>query len=85
MSQRFLMLINVGAVCVAMPPTLVVFIKTALIDASKRGRLNEVKSLVENSNKACLTCTDEEGLTPLHLACRHGRKEVVTYLVSKSK
>ena len=67
-----------------MPATLVVFIKTALIDASKLGRLDKVKSLVENCD-ACLTCTDEQGLTPLHHACRHGRKEVVSYLVSKSK
>ena len=59
-------------------------LKTALIDASKRGRIHEVKSLVENDG-ASLTCTDEQGLTPLHHACRHGRKEVVTYLVSKSK
>ena len=50
----------------------------------KRGRIHEVKSLVENDG-ASLTCTDEQGLTPLHHACRHGRKEVVTYLVSKSK
>ena len=59
-------------------------LKTALIDASKRGRIHEVKSLVENDG-ASLTCTDEQGLTPLHHACCHGRKEVVTYLVSKSK
>lgn len=59
-------------------------LKTALIDASKRGRVNEVIALVEN-DKASLTCNDEQGLTPLHHACRHGRKEVVTYLVSKSE
>lgn len=60
-------------------------VTTALMDASKRGRLNEITSLVENNDKACLTCSDEQGLTPLHHACRHGRKEVVAYLVSKSK
>ena len=54
------------------------------IDASKRGRIHEVKSFVENDG-ASLMCTDEQGLTPLHHACHHGRKEVVTYLVSKSK
>ena len=58
--------------------------KTALIDASKRGRVHEVMTLVEN-DKASLTCNDEQGLTPLHHACRHGRKEVVVYLVSRSE
>ena len=37
------------------------------------------------NEKAILTCSDEQGLTPLHHACRHGRKEVVAYLVSRSK
>ena len=35
--------------------------------------------------EANLLDTDDKGLTPLHHACRHGRKEVVTYLVSRSK
>ena len=67
-----------------MPTAFSCVLKIALIDASKRGQTHEVKSLVENDG-ASLTCTDEQGLTPLHHACRHGRKDVVTYLVSKSK
>ena len=60
------------------------FLKTELLEASKRGRIDEVKNLVENDG-ASVTCSDDHGLTPLHHACRHGRKEVVAYLVSKSK
>lgn len=59
-------------------------LQTAVINASKLGRVNELIALVE-TDKASLTCSDEQGLTPLHHACRHGRKEVVTYLVSKSE
>ena len=32
-----------------------------------------------------LDTDDYLGMTPLHFACRHGRKEVVAYLVSRSK
>jgi len=45
--------------------------------------VDAIQALVEKG--AILTCTDEQGLTPLHHACRHGRKEAVKYLVSKSE
>ena len=61
-------------------PSLVVL---ELIDASKRGKVEAVQTLVEKG--ANITCTDDQGLTPLHHACRHGRKDVVAYLVDKSK
>ena len=54
-----------------------------LIDASKRGLVEAVQRLVEKG--ANIICTDDQGLTPLHHACRHGRKDVVAYLVAKSE
>ncbi|XP_065909172.1 diacylglycerol kinase zeta-like isoform X2 [Dysidea avara] len=52
-----------------------------LIDASKRGQVDVVQTILEKG--ANITCTDDQGLTPLHHACRHGRKDVVAYLVKK--
>ena len=54
-----------------------------MIRAAKLGQVGAIQALVEMG--AILTCTDEQGLTPLHHACRHGRIEAVKYLVSKSK
>jgi len=54
-----------------------------LIDASKRGQVDAVQTLIEKG--ANITCTDDQGLTPLHHACRHGRKDLVAFLVTKSE
>ena len=85
MRQKPSMLITVGVFyCLDHGQLCRSCLNTALINASKLGRLDEIQSLVEKSG-ARLSCVDEQGLTPLHHACRHGRKDVVAYLVSKSK
>lgn len=53
-----------------------------IFEASKRGRLNDVKAMLK-SNSGLVHSTDKEERTPLHLAAEYGRLEVVKFLIQK--
>jgi len=51
------------------------------LEAAKKGLLIKFRSIHESGHS--LTVCDTSGRTPLHIASKHGRKEVVEYIVSK--
>ena len=57
--------------------------RTALHEASRIGRLRNVKLLVRN--EATIDMCDDDGNTPLHLALEERRLSVAYYLISKSQ
>jgi len=53
-----------------------------IYDAAARGDLNQVKALLD-AQPELLNANDEHGWTPLSLAVREGKKDVVEFLLSK--
>lgn len=59
-----------------------VYSQTDIFDAARNGQLNEVIS-VYSKNPNVINLRNSEGYSPLILACYHGNKEVVEFLVDK--
>ncbi len=59
-----------------------VFSQSDIFDASRQGNLNEVISIY-SINPDAVNFTNSEGYSPLILACYHGNKEVVKFLIDK--
>ena len=53
-----------------------------IFDAARNGQLNEVISIY-TKNPDAINLTNYEGYSPLILACYHGNKEVVKFLIDK--
>eukprot|EP00929_Paragymnodinium_shiwhaense_P049287 TRINITY_DN24870_c0_g1_i2.p1 TRINITY_DN24870_c0_g1~~TRINITY_DN24870_c0_g1_i2.p1 ORF type:complete len:2588 (+),score=813.76 TRINITY_DN24870_c0_g1_i2:684-7766(+) len=52
----------------------------AVLKAAREGIVSQVRTLVQRG--ADVNETDQEGATPLHIACAHGNLEVVRYLLA---
>jgi ankyrin repeat protein len=59
-----------------------VYSQDNIFDASRQGNLNEVISIY-TKNPDAINLTNSEGYSPLILACYHGNKEVVKFLIDK--
>jgi len=56
--------------------------QSEIFDASRQGNLDEVISIY-TKNPDAINLTNSEGYSPLILACYHGNKEVVKFLIDK--
>lgn len=59
-----------------------VYSQSDIFDASRKGQLNEVISIYSKTPDV-INLNNEEGYSPLILACYHDNEEVVSFLVDK--
>jgi hypothetical protein len=54
-----------------------------ILSAARAGNLNLIRNICENKTNVSLSCKDEMGNTPLHLAAMSGSADCVKYLIGK--